>query len=165
MYDPVRCFCGWAPPPYVDLMSTSRPPDITHMMNETRPSPFFAVFHFVYYTECKLKGKNGGGLGMRLKDYSCCPLIGLAYEPLLYCSSGCKIWLAMRYKRLLSDLSASRFFFFSKDRCLNRCNISFAKSRVEDCLELNFKDAGYQTLAHLSYSSCVCLTSVHATRT
>ena len=31
-------------------------------------------------------------------------------------------------------------------------------------LELNFKYADYQTLAHLSYSSCVCLTSVRATR-
>ena len=47
---------------------------------------------------------------------------------------------------------------------MNRCNISFAISRVEDCLELNFKYIDYQTLAHLSYSSCVCLTSVHAAR-
>ena len=74
-----------------------------------------------------------------------------------------QIWLAMRYNTLLSDSSASRLFF-SKDRCLNRCNISFAISWVEDCLELNFKDIDYQTLAHLSYSSCVCWTSVHATR-
>ena len=50
------------------------------------------------------------------------------------------------------------------DRCLNRCNISFVLSRVEDCLELNFKYVDYQTLAHLSYSSCVCLTSVRAAR-
>ena len=35
---------------------------------------------------------------------------------------------------------------------LNRCNVSFAKSRVEDCLELNFKYVDYQTLAHLSYT-------------
>ena len=47
---------------------------------------------------------------------------------------------------------------------MNRCNISFAISRVEDCLELNFKYIDYQTLAHLSYSSCVCLTSVRAAR-
>ena len=47
---------------------------------------------------------------------------------------------------------------------MNRCNISFDISRVEDCLELNFKYVDYQTLAHLSYSSCVCLTSVHAAR-
>ena len=47
---------------------------------------------------------------------------------------------------------------------MNRCNISFAISRVEDCLELNFKYVDYQTLAHLSYSSCVCLTSVRAAR-
>ena len=53
---------------------------------------------------------------------------------------------------------------FSKDKCLNRCNILFAKSQVEDCLELNLKHVDYQTLAHLSYSSCVCWTSVHATR-
>ena len=30
-------------------------------------------------------------------------------------------------------------FFQLGDRCLNRCSISFAKSWVEDCLELNFK--------------------------
>ena len=47
---------------------------------------------------------------------------------------------------------------------MNRCNISFAISRIEDCLELNFKYVDYQTLAHLSYSSCVCLTSVRAAR-
>ena len=69
----------------------------------------------------------------------------------------------MRYNTLLSDLSVSRFFF-SEDRCLNRCNILFAISRVEDCLELNFKYADYQTLDHLFYSSCVCLTSVCSTR-
>ena len=96
------------------------------------------------------------------KDYSCCSPIGLGYEPIPYCS-GCQIWLAMQYNALLPDLSASRFFF-SEDRCLNRCNISFAISQVEDCLELNFKYIDYQTLAHLSYSSCVCLTSVHTAR-
>ena len=47
---------------------------------------------------------------------------------------------------------------------MNSCNISFAISRIEDCLELNFKYADYQALGHLSYSSCVCLTSVHAAR-
>ena len=47
---------------------------------------------------------------------------------------------------------------------MNRCNISFARYRVEDCLELNFKYVDHQTLAHLSYSSCVCLTSVRAAR-
>jgi len=26
--------------------STSRPPDVTHVINETRPSPFFALFRF-----------------------------------------------------------------------------------------------------------------------
>ena len=44
------------------------------------------------------------------KDYGCSPPIGLAYEPVPYCS-GCQIWLAMRYNTLLSDLSVSRFFF------------------------------------------------------
>ena len=37
----MRCFCGWSPPPYVILASTSRPPDVTHVMDETRPSLFF----------------------------------------------------------------------------------------------------------------------------
>ena len=35
------------------------------------------------------------------------------------------------------------------------CNVSFAESRVGDCLELNFKYVDYQSLAYLSYSSCV----------
>ena len=96
------------------------------------------------------------------KDYSYCPPIGLAYEPIPYCSS-CKIWLAMRYNTLLSDLSTSRFFFF-RGEVLELINISSAISRVEDCLELNFKYAHHQTLAHLPYSSCVCLKSVRATR-
>ena len=37
----------------VNLASTLCPPDVTHVMNEIRPSPLFAVFRFVYYTECK----------------------------------------------------------------------------------------------------------------
>ena len=53
--------------------------------------------------------------------------------------------------------------FFSEDRCLNGCNILFAESQVEDCLELNFKYVDYQALAHLSYSSCVCWTSACVT--
>ena len=48
---------------------------------------------------------------------------------------------------------------------MNRCNILFAISRVEECLELNFKYVDYQTLVQLSYSSCSCLTSVRPTRT
>ena len=28
---------------------------------------------------------------------------------------------------------------FSENRCLNRGNVSFAESRVEDCSELNFR--------------------------
>jgi len=95
------------------------------------------------------------------KDCSYCPPIGLAYEPIAYCSS-CQIWLVMRYNTLLSDLSTSRFF--TEDRCLNRCNISFAISRIEDCLELNFKYADYQTLAHLFYSSCVSVRPTRAQR-
>ena len=46
--------------PYVHLASTS-------VMNETRPSQLFTVSSAsVYYTGCKLKNKNAGGLGMRL---------------------------------------------------------------------------------------------------
>ena len=39
-------YTGWSPPPYVIIVSTSCPPDVTHVMNETRPSPFFALFRF-----------------------------------------------------------------------------------------------------------------------
>ena len=42
--------------------------------------------------------------------------------------------------------------------------MSFAESRVEDCLELNLRYVDYQTLAHLSYSSYVCWIYVPATR-
>ena len=49
------------------------------------------------------------------KYYSCCPLIGLAYEPIPYCSS-CQIWLAMRYRPLLSDLPT----FFSGGQVLEQ---------------------------------------------
>ena len=47
--------------------STSRPPDVTHVINETRPSPFFALFRFrvLYWTQTE-EQKNGGGLGTRL---------------------------------------------------------------------------------------------------
>ena len=32
---------------------------------------------------------------------------------------------------------------FLQCRCLNECNVSFAESQVEDCLELNFKHVDY----------------------
>ena len=47
---------------------------------------------------------------------------------------------------------------------MNGCNVSFAKSRVEDCLELNFRYVDYQPLVYLSYSSYVCWISVRETR-
>ena len=53
---------------------------------------------------------------------------------------------------------------FFQGRCFNGSNISFAKSLVEECWELNFKCANYQTLAYLSYNSCVCWISARATR-
>ena len=47
--------------------STSRPPDVIHVMNETKAFPVFVVSSaFVYYTEHKLKNKIDGGLGTRL---------------------------------------------------------------------------------------------------
>ena len=49
-------------PPYIHFASTRH----LHVIGVPRPSPFLALFRFVYYSECKLKNKNGGGLGMRL---------------------------------------------------------------------------------------------------
>ena len=48
-------YTGWSPPPYVIFTSNSRPPDVTHVMNETRPSPFFALFrfHVLYWMQTK----------------------------------------------------------------------------------------------------------------
>ena len=53
---------------------------------------------------------------------------------------------------------------FSKNRCLNGCNVLFAESSVEDCLELNFRYVDCQPLVQLSYSAYVCWRFVHATR-
>ena len=60
----------------------------------------------------------------------------------------------------------SRFFecLAPRLRCLNGCNVSFTVSQIEDCLELNFRYVDYQTLAHLSCSSCVYWISACATR-
>ena len=60
----------------------------------------------------------------------------------------------------ISDLCANRLLFPRT----GACNISFAESWVEDCLELNFKYVDYQTLlVHVSNSSYACLTSVDYT--
>ena len=67
-----------------------------------------------------------------------------------------------RYNTWFSDLSAIRIF--SENRCMNGCNVLFAESRVEDCLELNFRYVDYQPLALLSYSAYVCWRSVRETR-
>ena len=49
--------------------STSRPPDVIHVTGDSRTSPFFTCSSAsVYYTEHKLKNKNGGGLGTRLSQ-------------------------------------------------------------------------------------------------
>ena len=50
---------GTAPP-----SPTSRPPDIIHMFPGL--PHLFCSCSCVYYTKCKLKNKNGGGLGTRL---------------------------------------------------------------------------------------------------
>ena len=48
--------------------STSRPPDIIHVIGVPRPSPGFFLRSSVavHYTERKPKNENGGGLGTRL---------------------------------------------------------------------------------------------------
>ena len=56
--------CGWSIPPYVIIVSTSRPPDVTHVMNESRPSPFFALFRFrVLYLNANRRTKTGEAAG------------------------------------------------------------------------------------------------------
>ena len=58
------------------LTSTSRPPrihrtSVTHVMNETRPSPLFAVSSAsVYYTERKPKNKKRGRPGNEATEYT-----------------------------------------------------------------------------------------------
>ena len=52
-------YTGWSPPP-TSLRVTSCPPDVTHVMNETRPSPFFALFRFrVLYVNANRRAKTG----------------------------------------------------------------------------------------------------------
>ena len=63
MHDPVHCFGSWAPPPPT---STSRPPDVIHVVNAPRTSPFIVGLSF----PCIIVNANGrqkqGGLGTRL---------------------------------------------------------------------------------------------------
>ena len=49
-------------------MSTSRLPDVIHMIGVPRPSPFFAPLPCIILNENR-RTKNGGGLGTRL-DFS-----------------------------------------------------------------------------------------------
>ena len=58
VYPGCKCTCSrhylvWSPPPYVIFPSTLRPPNITYMMNETRPSPFFFVY-YNYIEPCRI---------------------------------------------------------------------------------------------------------------
>ena len=67
--------CGWSPPPYVNFVSTSRPPRVHlastwhHAINETRPSPFFALFRFrvLYWT--KTEAHKTGEAGDKANNY------------------------------------------------------------------------------------------------
>ena len=54
---------GYRPP-----TSTSRPPDVIHMIGVPRPSPFFALFSFMYYTERKPKNKKRGRPGNKASN-------------------------------------------------------------------------------------------------
>ena len=47
-------------------MSTSRPPDVIHVIHVPGLPHFRRSSISMYYTECKLKNKNGGDLGTRL---------------------------------------------------------------------------------------------------
>ena len=57
------CYTGWSPPPYIIIASTLRPPDVTHVMDETRPSLFFALFHFrvLYWTQTEEQKRGRPG--------------------------------------------------------------------------------------------------------
>ena len=92
-------------------------------------------------------------LSLEKKDNSSCP--PLALQQLQNLARNDKIY---GYQTCLLVES------FSENRCLNKCNVLFAESLVEDCLELNFRYVDYQPLlAHRSYSSYVCWRSVRAT--
>ena len=68
---------------------------------------------------------------LKWKDNNCSPSIALAYNLIPFCSS-CQIWLVMIYTYQTCPLVE----LFFKDKYLNECNTSVAKSWVEDCLEL-----------------------------
>ena len=48
------------------LTSTLRPPDVIHVIDVPRPSPFFTLFRFCVLYWTKPKNKKRGGLGTRL---------------------------------------------------------------------------------------------------
>ena len=55
-------------PPYVHLTSTSRPPDVIHVVSVPRPSPFFAALPPpCIILNANRRTKNGVGLGTRLQ--------------------------------------------------------------------------------------------------
>ena len=59
-------------PPYIIFASTStsRPPNVTNVMDETRPSPFFHTLPLLWIIlNANRRTKDGGGLGMRLVQH------------------------------------------------------------------------------------------------
>jgi len=55
---------SWASPPYTFHLTST----LCHMESVPRTSPFFCPSPtFMYYTESRLKNKNGGDMGTRLK--------------------------------------------------------------------------------------------------
>ena len=76
-------YTSWSPPPYVIFASTSRPPDVTHVINETRPSPFFALFRFrvLYWTQTKelKRGRPGNEATPNPRMWALCSCFVLLY--------------------------------------------------------------------------------------
>ena len=86
--------------PLPPLTSTSRPPDVIHMMNAPRPSPFkfLSIFRFRVLLWTQMGDENGGGLTPRLTflsvQTSCHQLIEAIPAPLeVNCCYSNRTWV------------------------------------------------------------------------
>ena len=79
----------------------------------------------------------------------------------LQSNTTCQCWESFQYL-YYAIIRFVHWYFFSEDKCLNSCKSLFAESQTEDCLELNFKNIDYETLAYRYHSSYVCWTSARA---
>ena len=75
-------------------VSTSHPPDITQVMNETRPFCFCRCSASVYYCEHKQMSKSRRGLWMKLHE------VHINYITLVFWTVCVSVWLSVKIHRI-----------------------------------------------------------------